>query len=124
MASGHQKSRGLALEGEQEGQITELVRAAEDDWGEEEEEYEESELSGAVPVRAEDQRRSVLSRTGSEAAIALFFHTLVLCYYMYAMVWEASLVKHSSAPDRIWYGATNFAGRWKFLTYLNMVKMR
>ena len=115
-----ERRSNLQLEGERE-QVTEVLREGdadgdEDNW--------EEEVDETVLVRDSDKRRRAVRRTNSELTLALAVHTLALCYYIYVLVWDSTVVKNHKGPASVWYGSTPYGGRWKFLTFINMVSSR
>ena len=84
-----ERRSNLQLEGERE-QVTEVLREGdadgdEDNW--------EEEVDETVLVRDSDKRRRAVRRTNSELTLALAVHTLALCYYIYVLVWDSTVVK-------------------------------
>ena len=66
------------------------------------------------------RRRKVLKRDGWEMGVAFVFHLVVMCAYIYIHVYDATILKRNKGvgfKDCFTYG-----GRWKFLTYINMVR--
>ena len=107
----------LRLDGERE-EITEVLREGDE---ESDEDHWEEEVEEIVDVREGDGRRRAVRRTKSELTLALAVHTIALCYYIYVLVWDSTVVKNHKGPPSVWYGSTPYGGRWKFLTFINMV---
>ena len=110
----------LRLDGERE-EITEVLREGDE---ESDEDHWEEEVEEIVDVREGDGRRRAVRRTKSELTLALAVHTIALCYYIYVLVWDSTVVKNHKGPPSVWYGSTPYGGRWKFLTFINMVSYR
>lgn len=65
------------------------------------------------------RRRRVLKRDGLEMGVAFVFHLVVMCTYMYIHVYDATIFKRNKGVG--FKGSFTFGGRWKFLTYINLV---
>lgn len=63
------------------------------------------------------KRRKVMRRSNSEVGIAFTCHLVLMCYYIYVHVYDATIVKRSKG---VGFDFT-YGGRWKFLTYINLV---
>lgn len=68
------------------------------------------------------RRRRVLKRDAVEAGTALLFHLVVMCVYIYIHVYDATIVKRNKGKG--FDGIFTYGGRWKFLTYLDLVRIR
>lgn len=77
-----------------------------DQWGSSS--YSTSELA---------KKRKVLRRSNTEVGIAFACHLILMCYYIYVHVYDATIVKRSKGVGFDF----SYGGRWKFLTYLNIV---
>ena len=91
--------------GEEEEEEDEGWGIDDDQWGSS---YSTSELA---------RKKSVLKRTNTEVGIAFVCHLALMCYYIYVHVYDATIVKRSKG---VGFDLT-YGGRWKFLTYINMV---
>ena len=63
------------------------------------------------------RKRKVLRRSTLEVGIAFACHVFLMCYYIYVHVYDATIVKRSKGVGF----DLSYGGRWKFLTYLNLV---
>ena len=68
------------------------------------------------------RKRRVLKRGSVEVGIAFVFHLLAMCVYIYIHVYDATIVKRNKG--RGFVGIDTYGGRWKFLTYCNLVRFR
>ena len=59
-------------------------------------------------------------RSLAEAAVSTLFHAIVLGYYVFVLFAEVEALKPRPEAARV-MGGTTFGGRWKFLTYINLV---
>lgn len=65
------------------------------------------------------RRRRVLKRDSVEAGTALLVHLLFMCIYIYIHVYDATIVKKTKGKG--FPGLLSYGGRWKYLTYWNLV---
>ena len=77
-----------------------------DQWGSSS--YSSSELA---------KKRRVLRRSNLEVGIAFVCHLALMCYYIYVHVYDATIVKRNKGEGFDF----SYGGRWKFLTYINIV---
>ena len=75
-----------------------------------EREEEDTELS---------KRRRVLKRDAVEAGTALFVHLVLMCIYIYIHVYDATVARKTK--EKGFPGLLTYGGRWKYLTYWNLV---
>ena len=71
------------------------------------------------------QKKAKFSRrTQGELALGFVVHLLMLFYWVFVHVYDATVIKGLSDEDRIkvYPDYNNPVGRWKFLTYINMVR--
>lgn len=90
-------------------------------------EDDEDWVDGQTPGKAQTEadyelakRRRILKRGAMEVGIAFAFHLAVMCVYIYIHVYDATVakrVKGKGFPGHFTYG-----GRWKYLTYINLVR--
>ncbi len=84
-------------------------------WGE--------ESGEKVQTRDEDgeltRRRKILRRSTREVSTAFVCHLVLMCLYVYIHVHDATIFKRNKGKGFV--GAFTYGGRWKFLTYINMV---
>ena len=66
------------------------------------------------------KRRNVLRRSNTEVGVAFVCHLVLMCYYIYVHVYDATIVKRSKGVG--FEGMDTFGGRWKFLTDINIVR--
>ena len=78
-----------------------------DQWGSSS--YSSSELA---------KKRKVLRRSNLEVGIAFVCHLTLMCYYIYVHVYDATIVKRNKGEGFDF----SYGGRWKFLTYINIVR--
>ena len=81
---------------------------------------QESGAPGEGPSMDISRRRGILKRGAVEVGIGTAFHLLMLCAYLYIHVYDASVVK--TAKDKGFPGLLTYGGRWKYLTYINLVR--
>ena len=62
-------------------------------------------------------------RTQGELALGFVIHLLMLFYWVFVHVYDGTIIKGLSVEDRLKFFPVyeNTVGRWKFLTYINMV---
>ena len=65
------------------------------------------------------RKRRVLRRGSLEVGIAFVFHLVAMCVYIYIHVYDATVVKKNKGKG--FEGLLTYGGRWKFLTYINLV---
>lgn len=88
-------------------------------------EDDENWVDGQNPAeRTEDdvelaRRRRVLKRDSFEVGTAFVFHLAMMCVYIYIHVYDATIVKRNKGKG--FEGLATYGGRWKFLTYVNLV---
>lgn len=63
-------------------------------------------------------------RTQGELALGFVVHLLMLFYWVFVHVYDATIIKGLSDEDRVkvYPDYNNPVGRWRFLTYINMVR--
>lgn len=66
------------------------------------------------------RRRRILKRGALEVGIASAFHLAILCAYIYIHVYDATVVKKTMGKG--FPGLLTYGGRWKYLTYINLVR--
>ena len=59
-------------------------------------------------------------RSVAEGVVSTLFHAIVVCYYLLVLFAELEALKPRPDAVRV-MGGTTFGGRWKFLTYINLV---
>lgn len=71
----------------------------------------------------EDTKQNLLKSTPSriELSISTLFHAGVLGYYLFVLLSDVEALRLSQDAMRVLMGRTQFGGRWKFLTYINLV---
>ena len=74
----------------------------------------------------EDTKQNLLKSTPSriELSISTLFHAGVLGYYLFVLLSDVEALRLSQDAMRVLMGRTQFGGRWKFLTYINLVCVR
>ena len=65
------------------------------------------------------RKRRVLKRDGWEVGVAFVVHLLIMCVYIYIHVYDATVFKRNKGAG--YPGHNSYGGRWKFLTYINLV---
>lgn len=85
-----------------------------EDWGVDDEGWTPEEET------EETKRKHVARRTVTEIALAFLCHLLLMCYYIYAHVYDATIFKQNAGKG--FEGSGSYGGRWKYLTYLNYVR--
>ena len=53
-------------------------------------------------------------------SLAFLIHLCSMCFYMYVHVYDATIVKRNKGKG--FEGSDVFGGRWKFLTYIDLVR--
>ena len=63
-------------------------------------------------------------RTQGELALGFVVHLLMLFYWVFVHVYDATVIKGLSDEDRrkVYPEYNSPVGRWRFLTYINMVR--
>ena len=74
----------------------------------------------ATPTVHMEQQRT-LRRSVGERGLATAMHLCFLVYYMCVHVHDRTLFKRCKDPDVFFEGWNTYGGRWKHLTYVNMV---
>ena len=64
---------------------------------------------------------SAADRSFAEGVVSTLFHAIVVCYYLLVLFAELEALKPRPEAVRV-IGGTTFGGRWKFLTYINLVR--
>ena len=65
---------------------------------------------------------SAADRSFAEGVVSTLFHAIVVCYYLLVLFAELEARKPRPEAVRV-MGGTTFGGRWKFLTYINLVDL-
>lgn len=89
---------------------------------EDDEDWAEGQTPGKVQTEADHElvrKRRILKRGATEVGIAFAFHLAMLCVYIYIHVYDATVAKRVKAKG--FPGQFTYGGRWKYLTYLNLV---
>lgn len=83
-----------------------------------EDDYDEGEV-----VTFKQKKAKFSRRTQEELALGFVIHLLLLFYWVFVHVYDATIVKGLTIETRqkIWSDYGSAIGRWKFLTYINMV---
>ncbi len=68
------------------------------------------------------RRKSILRRTQGELTLTFAFHLIVMCLYICIHVYDATVFKRTGGKG--FEGAETYGGRWKYLTYINLVSGR
>ena len=63
----------------------------------------------------------ILRRTQVELGLAFIVHLLFLLCFIAVHIYDRTLLKRCPDPDKYFVGWNTYGGRFKFLTYLNMV---
>lgn len=66
------------------------------------------------------RKRRVLKRDNVEVGIAFIIHLVVMAVYIYIHVYDATIFKRNKGKG--FDGAFTYGGRWKYLTYCNLVR--
>ena len=89
-------------------------------------EDDENWVDGQTPTERTDgdveltRRRRVLKRDSIEVGMAFVFHLAMMCVFIYIHVYDATIVKRNKGKG--FEGLNTYGGRWKFLTYINLVR--
>ena len=73
------------------------------------------------PLSHHYRNRKILRRSTAEAGTAFSIHLAIMCFYIYVHVYDATIVRRNRGKG--FEGSELYGGRWKFLTYLNMVRL-
>lgn len=81
---------------------------------------QKSRGSGEESGKETSREREILKRGAVEVGSGIAFHLAMLCVYLYIHVYDASVAKTAKEgfPGLLTYG-----GRWKYLTYINLVRV-
>ena len=90
-----------------------------DDWAEGQEQSQDEKLTEEEEAEVVRKRR-VLKRDMIELGTGLLYHLLVLCVYIGIHVYDATIVKRNDGKG--FDGLQTYGGRWKYLTYCNLVR--
>lgn len=109
--------RRRALRKEEDERTTEIAKEA------------ENEDSGVFKAEREETTSKETERVGrgvrtrTETIVAILVHVSMLAYYLYVLTGESAALKISQEGRQILLGnrTTTYGGRWKYLTYINMV---
>ena len=91
---------------------------------EDDEDWADGQTPGAEQTEADKEisrRRRVLKRGALEVGIAFAFHLTMMCVYIYIHVYDATVVKKTK--EKGFPGLYTYGGRWKYMTYINLVSM-
>ena len=66
------------------------------------------------------RRRRIIRRSALEVGVAFFCHLILLCFYMYAHIYDGTVFKRNKGKG--FTGWNTFGGRWKFLSYIDFVR--
>ena len=66
------------------------------------------------------RKRRVLKRDSWEVGVAFVVHLVIMCVYIYIHVYDATVFKRNKGAG--YPGYNTYGGRWKFLTYINLVR--
>ena len=91
----------------------EVEKKDEEDWGVDDEGWMPEEET------EETRRKHIAKRTVNEVLLSFFCHLLIMCFYIHAHVYDATIFKRNVGKG--FEGSELYGGRWKFLTYINFV---
>lgn len=69
----------------------------------------------------EQRIRRVMHRGNMEVAIAFLLHLALLGFYVYVHIYDGTIFKRTKGKGFL--GHNKFGGRWKFLTYIDLVSL-
>ena len=75
---------------------------------------------GSSNPSSTSRKRRVLRRSNTEMGIAFVCHLAFMCFYIFVQVYDATIFKRSKGVG--FDGAFTYGGRWKYLTYINLVR--
>ena len=89
-----------------------------------EEDEDEDEYTDEHTITFKERKSKYGRRTQVEVLLGFVVHLLMLFYWVFVHVYDASVVKSLSEDARRVAFPTHdqFLGRWRFLTYINMVR--
>ncbi len=64
--------------------------------------------------------RQILRRSNVEIGVSFVCHLVLMCFYIFVHVYDATIFKRSKGVG--FEGHFTYGGRWKYLTYLNLVR--
>lgn len=85
----------------------------EEDWGVDDEGWTPEEEP------EEMKQKHLARRTVNEIVLSFFCHLLIMCFYIHAHVYDATIYKRNAGKG--FEGSETYGGRWKFLTCINFV---
>ena len=82
-----------------------------------------SDKGAKTIAETEYTKQNILKSSPSsiELSISTLFHAGVLGYYLFVLLSDVEALRLSEDAMRVLMGRTQFGGRWKFLTYINLV---
>ena len=91
------------------------------DWVDEQTPGQETEEQTSQDDPELSRRKRALKRDGWEMGAAFVIHLVVMCAYIYIHVFDTTIFKKNKGVG--FEGSATFGGRWKFLTYINLVRL-
>ena len=94
-----------------------------EDWGIDDDGDWGSKTDPSQPKKETQEQRiqRVMTPGIFEIVTAFFLHLTVLGFYVYVHVYDGTVYKRNKGMGFI--GVDKFGGRWKYLTYINMVSL-
>ncbi len=83
-----------------------------DDWG--------GTGGGGSRQSSASRHRQILRRSNIEIGVSFVCHLVLMCFYIFVHVYDATIFKRSKGVG--FEGHFTYGGRWKYLTYLNLVR--
>ena len=93
----------------------------EDDWGVDDDDNWGGKTDQSDPGKETQaqRRRRIMRRSNMEVTIAFLVHLAVMGFYIYVHVYDGTVYKRNKGKG--FEGSEIFGGRWKYLTYINLV---
>lgn len=65
--------------------------------------------------------RRILRRSNTEMGVTFVCHLALMCFYIFVHVYDATIFKRNKGAG--FEGSETYGGRWKYLTYINLVRV-
>lgn len=115
----HAEQAGGGEGEEKDPMVMDESKADDDQWDLDDESWTEEKVQARKEDSELSRRRRILRRGTREVSIAFVCHLVLMCFYVYVHVYDATIFKRNKGKG--FDGAFTFGGRWKFLTYINLV---
>lgn len=75
-------------------------------------------------TESKDGRPKDYTQSKAEALLSLIVHATIFLYYACVLVFESNMIERNAARGFAGIGSNTYGGRWKYLTYINMVRKK